>query len=454
MSGPPATINGVLAAMRKDPELSEGHRALEERKGEFDSRQQFEFAAIAAHPPARAHFDAELDRIWAGYEPPTRAEEVVIGAGFHAAVYCAVRVAMGKPKPLVIERSERVGGSFAVSTKPSFYLNSRNRPGGLGIPGRGEALNVLPGAPIQPAHLSGDEYQRNSDLAFAIRATLAMNARVVTGREIRRIARSGYGQGAYLYREPSISSYSREVTRYTRRLLFATGLGTEARPPCLTDSILTFSDLMARMDEPFPLRGLGRVAVVGAGDSGKTAIEALIGQGPQMGMSSAALDHLERIDWYGVASSCSTGPRWQESARSRYAGIARYLPSGSNGRDRNNPPRIRPTEQRVDQVATSYDGVRLNGKPYDHVIWCTGWNAAPLAGSGNNCVYADQRPIAGLVGSRQYAIGPAAQLPMDAFEQNALPANLPENAVALFRYAERTATFAANVERYEAGSLS
>jgi hypothetical protein len=71
--------------------------------------------------------------------------EVIIGAGFHAAVYAATRVLSGFPKPLVVERGHRAGGTFAMTDRPTFYLNSRNRPGGGGLAGdQGTSLNYLP----------------------------------------------------------------------------------------------------------------------------------------------------------------------------------------------------------------------------------------------------------------------------------------------------------------------
>jgi len=441
------TVNGVLAAMRRRPEMQKGIEVLREREGEFDSPMTMELAGIAQNPEARAHFDAEMHRIWADTEPPLQARELVIGAGFHAAVYCAVRVAMGKPKPLVIEASDKVGGAFAPSMAPSFYLNSRNRPGMLGIPGRAEALNVLPGAPIQPSHLSGDEYQRNSDVAFAIRCSLAMNAKVVTGWKVDKIGRRNYYGGALCVTDPN----GRRIG-FTRCII-ATGLGKERRPASESDRVLTFSQLMARMDEPFPLRGMKKVAVVGAGDSGKTAIEALTGQGPTAGMSVAALDYPEAIDWYGVPESCATRDTWAESSRPRYKGIARNLPSSSRSRDRNAPPRIRPKD-RAKRVSGAYDGVLVNGKRYDHVIWCAGYGegdgeADPLIDqivTDATAVVAESREVARTTRYRNvFRIGPAAKLALDPYEVDALPA-VPENVSALFRYADRSATFAATVD--------
>src|SRR4029079_2231715 len=98
-----------------------------------------------------------------------------------AAVCARVRFCSGFTKPRVVERHDRVGGAFAMTARPTFYLNSRNRAGTPGPAGdRGASLNCLPGAPIQAADVSMAEYQTNTDLAFTIRLALAQFADVVT----------------------------------------------------------------------------------------------------------------------------------------------------------------------------------------------------------------------------------------------------------------------------------
>ena len=61
-----------------------------------------------------------------------------------------------------------------MTARPTFYLNSRNRPGNGGLAGdQGASLNYLPGAPIQAANVSMTEFQTNTDMAFVIRLALA-----------------------------------------------------------------------------------------------------------------------------------------------------------------------------------------------------------------------------------------------------------------------------------------
>ena len=163
-----------------------------QRESEFPSPLQAKLTGIALDPNGREFADQVLDAYWSD-EPrqqdtlnsvalsSSSDREVIIGSGFHAAVYAATRVLSGYPKPLVLERNERVGGTFAMTARPTFYLNSRNRPGRAGLAGdQGAALNYLPGAPIQAANVSMAEYQTNTDMAFVIRLALAQFADVVT----------------------------------------------------------------------------------------------------------------------------------------------------------------------------------------------------------------------------------------------------------------------------------
>src|SRR5438270_12703532 len=119
--------------------------------------------------------------------------EVFIGSGFHAAVYAATRVLSGYPKPLVLERNQRAGGTFAMTARPTFYLNSRNRPGNAGLAGdQGTSLNYLPGAPIQAAFVS-TTYQTETDIALVIRLALAQFVDVVPDATVASVARDARG---------------------------------------------------------------------------------------------------------------------------------------------------------------------------------------------------------------------------------------------------------------------
>lgn len=439
MNEPPRRVRELLSEIAADPAMNEGLTAMMSRKDEFDSMLGCKLAGVYLDPVARLHWDRALDDWWSRQTVPSKAAEVIVGAGLHAAIYSAVRVARGFEKPLVLEQSSRVGGNFAVSRNSTFFLNSRNRPGRLGVPGRGEALNYLPEAAIQPSELSGDEYQPNGALAFVIRATLAMNAKVVTDT---KVSRSGTGNA------PSVVLADGTRIR-TPRIVWATGLGKAAEPPgvpCDGEKLMTYPQFLAHLDKPMPFRRVKRVAVIGAGDAGRTVIEALIGQGPSTQWTTNSLDYIQRIDWYGVPDTCMNQPGWEQGNRSRYAGIGRALPrDGATGRQ------IKPINGRANSVGVGYDGAYVDGALYDLVVWATGFVQDRDYGGFEDYTVGG-RMVGGVLDDREFVIGPASGVPLT--QERNIPSIVPENAVAIFQYADRTATLAASLDGAAPGATS
>lgn len=425
----PDQIRSVLSTISEDGTMNDGVLAMDGRASEFISPMAARLTGIFLNPLARAKLDLALDSYWQmNPQIPRMSSEVIVGGGLHAAIYCAVRVAEGHPKPLVIEANERVGGVFAVSRESSFFLNSRNRPGGLGVPGREESLTFLPGAPVQPADLSGDEYQTNASLAYAIRATLALNAKVLVGKRVMDANSS------------SVTLDDGSVIK-TPRVIYATGLG-ESTAPLKTNGkhMVDAMEFFAMLDRPFPFQGIKRVAVIGCGDSGKTVVEALIGQGPDSSFSVASLDYIEKIDWYGVPDECRGQKRWRERNRSRYQGIAREIGKRINEENsRLEGGRINPLVRKAADLAIGFDGAYVDGARYDLVVWAGGFKPRDIA---NTTEYKTRgRVVARMGESGVFIIGPAAQLSSEPEPMNESD-SVPENTVALFRYADRTAAFA------------
>lgn len=423
----PDQIRSVLSTISEDGTMNDGVLAMAERASEFSSPMAAKLTGIFLNPMARARFDLALDSYWQmDGQVPRMSPEVIIGGGLHAAIYCAVRVAEGHPSPLVIEAKERVGGIFAVSREPSFFLNSRNRPGGLGVPGREESLTFLPGAPVQPADLSGDEYQTNASLAYAIRATLALNARVLVGKKVVAADSS------------SVTLDDGRLIK-TPRVIYATGLG-ESTAPIEMDGkhMVDAMGFFAMLDKPFPFKGIKRVAVIGSGDSGKTVVETLIGQGPGSGFSVASLDYIEKIDWYGVPEECRGQKRWKENNRSRYQGIAREIGKRLEG-GRLEGGRINPFSRNALNLAIGFDGAYVDGARYDLVVWAGGFKPRDIEGTTEYKTRG--RTVARMGESGVFIVGPAAQLASEPEPMNESD-SVPENTVALFRYADRTAAFA------------
>jgi hypothetical protein len=442
-SAPSTLIESLLTAVVLQPAASEGMRAMLQRQSDFASPLAAKLTGIALDPHGREVANQILDSYWSD-EPRRQGalrssstdREAIIGSGFHAAVYAAIRVLSGYPKPLVLERHERVGGVFAITTRPTFYLNSRNRAGRAGLAGdQGASLNYLPGAPIQAANVSMREYQTNTDMALVIRLTLAQFADVVTRATVRSVVRNGTGVEIELAdREPLFAG----------RVVDARGLGDPvAQDVANGTTILTFPQFMQRMATRWPLRGLRRVGVVGGGDSAKCTVESLLGIAPPPFMAAAALDSVDRIDWYAndLPTTCDA---WQQQIRGRYQAIGRYLRP-----DRLGTRRLTVLGRRTQPIALPDAGL-IDGRTYDLVVVCTGNQETELDGLDIGSFDEYATPYGNVIarvhyGMPAYRIGPHAGLPFTRQERDDGLADIAANAVAMFRMATKTAALAATV---------
>jgi hypothetical protein len=442
MFEPSAQIESMLTALASRQAASEGMRAMMQRAAEFSSPLEATLTGIALDPYSRDHADQVLDAYWSDeprkqntLESSSTGREVIIGSGFHAAAYSAVRVLSGYPKPLVLERGERAGGSFAMTTRPTFYLNSRNRAGSAGLAGDQRAsLNYLPGAPIQAANVSMTEYQTNTDMAFVIRLTLAQYAHVVTHAKV--VSVDGDGTGVEIGvegREPLPAG----------RVIDARGLGDPDNQDIANGTtILTFPRFMQRMADLWPLRGVRRAAVIGGGDSAKCAVESFLGIAPQPYMAAAALDTVDLIDWYTdeLPTTCYD---WQQDVRGRYQAIGRYLRP-----DRLGVRRLNVIGRRARPIPLPGAGL-IDGRTYDLVVLCTGNRETEIDGL-NFGSFGDSISDADVVAREHYnlpafRIGPHARLPFTAQERADGVADIPANAVSMFRTATKTAALAATL---------
>ncbi|WP_432830848.1 hypothetical protein [Dactylosporangium sp. CA-092794] len=436
---PAAPIESLLTAILLQQGGADAMRAMAEREAEFPNRLAAQLTGIALDPAARGYADEFLDAYWADEARQQQTlssagtgREVIIGSGFHAAVYAAIRVRSGHPRPLVLERGPRAGGTFAMTARPTFYLNSRNRAGNAGLAGdQTAALNHLPGAPIQASNVGMTEYQTNTEMAFVIRLALAQFADVVTNATVRAAT-------------PDSSGVQIEVAGRgplpAGRLIDARGAGDPISQGFADGvSILTFGQFMARMGGMWPLRGVRRAAVVGSGDSAKCAVESLLGIAPQPLMAAAALDSVERIDWY-AADLPGTCGAWQQQIRGRYQAIGRYL----------RPDRLLTVlGRRARPVALPGAGL-IDGRSYDLVVVCTGNQETDIDGLGLGACYDYRTPDETIVAREHtdlpaFRVGPHARLPFTRQEQADGIADIPQNAVAMFRTAPKTAALAATL---------
>jgi hypothetical protein len=445
-------IEDRIVGVAQRQEVLDGVSMMLTRGREFPSPATAVVAGIGVQEQGRELMDDVADQMWTPPWTPggVAYPEVVIGSGPHALIYAAVRSAKGVPV-LVLEKNLRAGGSFACSGGPAFWLNSRNRPGPIALPGEQKGLNVLPGCELQPSMIGGGEYQTNNELAWTIRMNLMMlpNVEVHTGVEVLAIEGRGIGSSQSFNLRVRIEQGNgiRDITTViARRVVLATGLGDPVAFNNEDDKpkrLLSFAEFMSRMDNPFPLQGMDRVAVIGGGDSGKTAVESLIGQGPSTGMSVAMLDFPRQIDWYGAPFTNQAD--WCENVQGRYARIGKSLGSRVIGLGT------------AGVVATSgYESVQIGLRAYDYVINCAGYTGVtPLT---NGLTFADYAIAGRVLGKRLqirgdsdevYVVGPAAGIALTTSDRRAAPAldRVPGNAVALWRYAPLTAALADGLPR-------
>ncbi len=412
--------------------------SIRRRNGEFKRAWQAELMAVGSEIPARRAADRIMSDYWENQELDTSEPvgEVVIGSGYHAAVYCATRVLAGYPRPLVLERDDRVGGTFAMTVGPGFYLNSSNRPGPSGVSQRlGRNLNDLPGAPVQVHQLSRDEYQTNDDMAFVIRATLAQYANVVSGETVSSVGTIS-GEGVFL-------TLADGRTLRAARIIDARGLGDPVETPPYVQSprVFTFPRFMQQMDSAlWPLEGMRRVVVAGDGDSAKCAVEALLGLGPRREVTDG-IDRVERVDWYAEGLPTSF-PGWVDDVRGRYIRLGRQVRSGEYGST------VNIVNARMPFPVAAPDGVFVNGRQYDMAIMCTGNRRKPLTGVrdsefGLYRAPGSDSPIAEYCYDRPiFRIGPAAGVGFSSTDLLNGITGIENNAVSMFRTGRMTATLA------------
>src|SRR5690242_13073697 len=99
---PSAPIESVLTAATLQQPAAEAMRAMQQRESEFPNPLAAKLTGLVLEPQGREVADQVLDAFWS--DAPRRHallhasgtdREIVIGAGFHAAVYAATRVLGG-----------------------------------------------------------------------------------------------------------------------------------------------------------------------------------------------------------------------------------------------------------------------------------------------------------------------------------------------------------------------
>jgi hypothetical protein len=166
-------------------------------------------------------------------------------------------------------------------------------------------------------------------------------------------------------------------------------------------------------------------------------------------MAAAALDHVERIDWYSqsIPDTCDD---WRDQQRGRYQAIGHYLRP-----DRFGMQRLTVLDRQAVPVALP-DGALIEGRTYDLVILCTGNRESEISGLDASDFSPYRTPDGVPVAQNHfsmpaYRIGPHAQLPFTDREYADGIADIPANKVSMFRTAAKTAALAATLPQTAEG---
>jgi hypothetical protein len=444
---PTDDIKTILADLEDRRGMSAGINAMRTRRGMFRDEYEMMLTGAGIIPEARRLVNDQLTTIWANSIRNPFADysgrDVIIGAGFAAAVFAATTVQLGRPRPIVLEAgpATRIGGAFTIG---GFYLNSGNRPGSVGAPGDVmSSLNYIPGAPVQPSMITGREFSTAEEMAFTIRLALMQWAEVYPDEKVTSVD-TNFGNQPEVFTANGSSFLAGHVFDFR-------GMGEPSDASISNGTtILTFPQFMQRMtDSPFPLDGIGRLAVRGNGDSAKCAVEAALGIGPSTGMSVTGMDFVPQIDWYApsLPQNCQ---QWRQTQRGRYQRIGSYLRRQDDPfdgtPDRSTTRRLKIIPDRANILPT-LDGALVNAVNYDTVVTCTGNTLPTLTGLPveDMSIYRSGGLDLGRRVGNYYMAGTAAQLPFSNAERDAGFDSVAANSVAMFRQGPKLSALAASL---------
>lgn len=409
-----------------------GMAMMAERESSFGSKLEMQLAGMAMEPSSREMLNDALTERFARprlsllSSSAFQNRQVLIGAGYAAAVFCAawMRLHPEGLKPVVLDRASApyIGGTFAWSPQGVWRLNSGNRPGPFGSPkDSGSSVNYLPGGILQPAMIPGPDFHTNADIALCIRIALAQFAEVYPETEVTKLSNTAFGGGPENGGRLTLANGD---VYDCRRMLDARGFGD----PSFTssDRMMSFPDFMRRMGEPWPLKGIRRAVVVGDGKSAICAAESLLG----LTGSVSALDRVERVDMYAPSLPDSYF-RWRADIRARYLPLGREIGKRLFIYNRRAEPR------------RALDGVVVGGTSYDFGVMATGFTVPRI----DTFSWTNFQDVAKQAAPLEvYRIGVRSDMDFTPDELDQGLANEPDNKVAMFRYGPRISALAAMLD--------
>ncbi len=289
-----------------------------------------------------------------------RNREVIFGAGYAAAVWCATRVESGKPPPIVFEQNLALGGMFAQLV--NFRLNSQNNASVASVASPGPSrvvpfagiddLNWIPGSPHQARQYGASEYPPSEDMCRAIARTVKDYAEVYTG-----------AKGLTFNRNGQVRLADGTLLGTARRIIWAAGTvprtGFASCP-----AVMSGYDFLRSPPRELHDR---QIAVVGSGNTAAQCVEYMVGQGLVYPATPPG-----EIHWYGDTAMPLSKSVWADRYSARYSGLARHFPQ-QQATERSV---IRPYPARGTMVPLGRTAM-VNGQVYDMVVMATGFRSAP-----------------------------------------------------------------------------
>jgi hypothetical protein len=410
----------ALGTIVSTPDIWEGVAPVVDRAGEFQANGQRSgehhrdlaplLSGVALNDRAAALFRLGIDRTVAAESEALRqairngqssSQELVVGSGWHAAVYSGEALAVNPDRDAVAaEGAPFIGGQFSRATRAVHLLNSRTRPERTdepNRPGSASSLNSMRRSPLQQADVDTKAYGDQKAFGEVVETNMFLASRVMTDMELVRIRVLPRGTVEALLHNPQTGELF--TTRH-KRVVVAGGIGEELTgfenadeetrrlldeeraTPLAERRILTSQDFIALTGDganDFPLRGMRNVAIIGPGDTGRVILGKLTGHETESGKSVPTLDWVERIGLYGEGSD--TRKEYLGENRPRYVGVALEMPRTDEYQSYYS--RVRPFEGRAQRLRRLDDGriqvisqdaggFEVRGE-YDRVITAAGY---------------------------------------------------------------------------------
>lgn len=399
-SGP---LGQALGEIMEEPEARSMVRTFMGRRAQFGGRVQRPGQLHASLAPAAAALMSVGEwrqRVMRGLDdaateesarlvnelPPNRvleADVAVAGAGPQGSVLtAALRADFPEAKIVGVDPRNLLGGQFRgygdSDQRPVHGTNSRNfRPEDInvvGIPGGSGNLNSFgPQAPFQVPHWTSATYGTNLDFGDPAAANQFVSATTLLGYEAIDYTPLGDGRAETLVIDPETGD---EIIIRARQTIIASEAGERLTFEGVTvPSFLSAEDFLSHFGNPnnnFPMdKFIGkRIAVIGAGDTGRVVNEMLAWLGPPgaYGSSIVQLGGPREIFWYGT--NFSNRQEYCDANRSRYRPLASFIREGFG-----DPNLILPIEDKAEEIVSANGrvGVRTGGTTnfFDYVIDCT-----------------------------------------------------------------------------------